>query len=123
MQSPSKGKIVETEIPFILKKFSSTKCKKKITYAFSEDKKYMYKIIEGIKNNSSESYTKRYKKITDTEERRELDQKSRNKSKREVGKYLIWEPKQYIIGIQKMDDKNGMWEYYKFNKIIGDDKY
>lgn len=123
MQSPSKGKIVETEISFIFKNFSSTKCKKKIRYAFSEDKKYMYKIIKGIKNNSSESYTERYKKITDAEERTELDQKSKNKSKRKVGKYLIWEPEQCIIGIQNMNDKNGRWEYYNFNKIIGDDKH
>ena len=122
MQSPSKGKIVETEICFIFKKISPTKCKKKTTYAFSEDKKYMYKIIKQKKNNGSESYTVRYKKITDTEERTELDRKSKNKSIREVGKYLIWEPEQYIIGIQKMDDKNGRWEYYKFNEIIGDDK-
>ena len=119
MQSPNKGEI---EISLILKNFLQQNVRKKITYAFSEDKKYMYKIIEGIKNNSSESYTERYKKITDTEERTELDQKSKNKSKREVGKYLIWEPEQYIIGIQKIDDKNGRWEYYKFNKIIGDDK-
>ena len=116
VQSRSKGKIVE--IILSLKKLSSTK---KILFKLLEDKKYIK--IEVKKNNSSESYTVRYKKITDTKERTELDQKSRNKSKREVGKYLIWEPKQYIIGIQKMDDKNGRWEYYKFNKIIGDDNY
>lgn len=118
VQSPSKGKIKEIEISFILKNVVQQNVRKKIKYAFSEDKKYMYKIIEGIKNNSSESYTERYKKITDRKERTELDQKSSNKRKREVGKYLIWEPEQYIIGIQKIDDENGRWEYYNFNKII-----
>jgi len=117
VQSLSKGKIVE--IILSLKKVSSTK---KILFKFLENNEYIYIKIEVKKNNSSESYIVRYKKITDTEERTKLDQKSKNKSKREVGKYLIWEPKQYIIGIQKMDDKNGRGGYFKFNKIIGDDK-
>lgn len=107
-QSPSKGKIIEIEISFSIRRG-------KIKYKISKDKICKQKKI--IKENKHlEIHTECYKKITDKARRKALDRISKEKKIKERRNYYIWEFEPYIIGIQDLDDKYSMWQYYELIK-------
>lgn len=108
MQSPSEGEIVEIEFTFRIRR-----CK--IKYKISKDK--ISKQIRIIKENKHlEIYTEYYKKITDKKRRGAFDKISKGKKIKKIRNYYIWEFESYIIGIQDLDDKYSMWQYYELIK-------
>ena len=106
-QSLNKGKIVEIEFSFNIRR-----CK--IKYIISKDK-ICKRITITKENNHSKICTKYYKKITDETECRALGEISKEKKIKKRRNYYIWDFEPYIIGIQK-DDKYSMWQYYELIK-------
>ena len=108
MRSRNKGKIVEIEISFGIRR-------SKIKYKISKDKKICKRIKITKENKDLEIYKACYKKITDKTRCRALDEISKGGKIRKSRNYYIWELEPDIIGIQK-DDKYSMWQYYELIK-------